>query len=215
VFTGLHGLFSNLTYDVSLQNPLGLGILFMLGVFTDIGVPLLLTLEIFVLFASYYAGPLSPQVFLIVTMLLLGRETGAAIVYWVCHFIGDPFLEWLRRHFPWFLRGLNNLKSRIIKRTTLAVAVVRLTPGFLQVPSVIAGTLHLPYVRFALGVAISSLIYDFGLVLFGFIARETLRNTPQNLQDYFIVGFIVLIIIMWVILFFLFRHAFDKKDGEG
>lgn len=211
MFSWLQELFSQLSYNVGLHNPIVLALLFFMGVFTDIGVPLLLTLEIFVLFASFYFGPLSIQVLLIVLMLLLGRECGAAIFYWVSRIVGTPFLHWLGRHFPWFLRGVTRIKSRLINRTTLAVVVVRLTPGFLQIPSLIAGSLHLRFLSFALGVAISSLIYDFGLVLFGFIARETLRNASENLRDYFLIGVITLVIIMWIFLFFRFRHIFDEK----
>jgi membrane protein DedA with SNARE-associated domain len=211
VFLGLHDLFSQLTYNVSLQNPASLGVLFIMGALSDLGFPLLLTLEIFVMFASYYIGPLSMQVLLIMTMLLLGREIGAAILYWVSRLVGTPFLQWLEKHFSWFLRGVETLKSRITQRITLAVVVVRLTPGFLQVPSIVAGSLHLQYWRFALGVVISSLIYDSGLVLFGFIARETIKNASQDLQNYFILGFMLVIIVMWLILFFRFRHIFDKR----
>ncbi len=208
----LHGFFSNLTYAVSLDNPLSLGLLYLMGALTDIGFPLLLSLEIFLMFASYYIGPLSLQVFLIIGMLLLGRESGAAILYWISRMAGDPFLHWLRRHFPWFLRGLNHLKARVQKRTTLAVVLVRLTPGFLQVPSIVCGSLRLSYIKFVIGVAISSLIYDFGLVLFGFFARLAFGTEKQGLEDYFIIGFIVLIIIMWLVLFFRFRHIFDEKQ---
>lgn len=212
MFLGLQDLFSQLTYNVSLQNPASLGVLFIMGVLSDLGFPLLLTLEIFVLFASYYIGPLSMQVVLIMIMLLLGREIGAAILYWVSRLVGIPFLQWLEKHFSWFLRGVETLKSRITQRIALAVVVVRLTPGFLQVPSIVAGSLKLQYWRFALGVVISSLIYDSGLVLFGFIARETIKNASQDLQNYFIFGFISLIIVMWLILYFRFRHIFDKRD---
>jgi membrane protein DedA with SNARE-associated domain len=184
-----------------------------MGVFTDAGIPLLLSLEIFLMFASYYVGPLSTQVLFIVLMLLLGRETGAAILFWISYILGDTFMNWLQRYFPWFLRGLKHLKARVKRRTTLMVVLVRLTPGFLQVPSIIAGSLHLRYFSFASGVAISSLIYDFGLVLFGFIARETLKSTQQELREYFMIGFIILIILMWLVLFLRFRHIFDEKDN--
>lgn len=214
MFSGIQEFFSNLTYAVGPGNPLGLGLLFLLGVFTDIGIPLLLSLEIFLMFASYYAGPLSTQVFFIILMLLLGRETGAAILFWISYWLGDTFMNWLQRHFPWFVRGLTKLKSRVQRRTTLMVVLLRLTPGFLQAPSILAGGLHLRYTSFAAGVAISSLIYDFGLVLFGFIARETTKSSPQELQDYFVFGFIIIIILMWVILFWRFRHVFDENENK-
>jgi len=214
VIPGLSELFSQLTYAVGFDNPLSIGILYLMGVLTDIGVPLLLTLEIFLMFASYYTGPLAPPVLLMISILLLGRETGAAVLYWVSHLAGEPFLKWLERHFPWVSRSEKRLKARIKRRTTLMVVLVRLTPGFLQIPSIIAGSLGLNYLRFVIGVAIASLIYDFGLVLFGFIARLVSGTANHNLQDYFIVGFIGLIIVMWLVLFWRFRHLFDEDPEK-
>jgi membrane protein DedA with SNARE-associated domain len=154
----LYDFFSNLTYAVSFSHPLSLVVLYIMGLITDIGVPLLFSLEIFLLFASYFVGPFSIQVLLIVLMLLLGRESGAAILYWISYTVGDPFLHWLQKYFPWFIKSANSLKSIIRQRIILIVVVVRLTPGFLQVPSILTGSLRLSYPRFAFGVAISSLI---------------------------------------------------------
>jgi membrane protein DedA with SNARE-associated domain len=214
VIPGLQEFFSNLTYAVGLNNPLGLGLLYLMGVLTDIGIPLLFTLEIFLLFASYDTGPLSTQVILIVVMLLLGRESGASILYWISLTLGEPFLHWLQKHFPWLLRGIRQLRTRVQQRTTLMVVIVRLTPGFLQIPSFIAGSLRLPYIKFASGVAISSLIYDLGLVIFGFVASLVLKNARQELQGLFILTFIVLVIGAWLVLFFGFHHIFDEKNGK-
>jgi membrane protein DedA with SNARE-associated domain len=213
VLPGFHNLLSNLTYAVGLDNPAALGILFLVGILSDIGFPLLLSLEIFLLYASYYVGPLSIQVILIVSILLLGRETGAAILYWLSRTLGTPFLNWLTGHFPWLCRGIEQVQSRMAGHTTLFVVVVRLTPGFLQIPSFICGSLHLSYLKFVIGVAISSLIYDFGLVLFGFIAGLVTKSARQDLKDYFIIGFIVFIILMWVVLYFRFRNIFNHKQA--
>jgi membrane protein DedA with SNARE-associated domain len=206
--------FSNLTYAINFSNPLGLGLLFLMGVMTDVGVPLLLTLEVFLLFASYNVGPLSTQVLLIVAMLLLGREGGAAILYWASYKLGEPFLQWLQKYIPWLIKGEKRLRSAVRRRTFLMVVAVRLTPGFLQIPSLISGSLHLKYSRFALGVAVSSLIYDFGLVAFGFVASIFLKNAGQDLQDYFLFFLIAIVVMMWLVLFFRFRHTFDKRDEE-
>jgi membrane protein DedA with SNARE-associated domain len=122
--------------------------------------------------------------------------------------------EYNYKWFPWFAKAVTRLRSAVRRRTLLMVVAVRLTPGFLQIPSIISGSLRLKYSHFALGVAISSLIYDFGLVVFGFVASIFLKNAPRELQDYFIISLIVFIVIMWLVLFFRFRHIFDKKDEE-
>ena len=212
MISGFSEILARLTYAVGPDNPAALGTLFLLGVLTDIGIPLLFTVEVFLLFASYYVGPVSLQVMLIVLMLLLGRMAGGSALFWASYALGEPFLHWLNRHFPRLQKNLQNLKTRISRHTVTAVTLVRLTPGFLQVPSLAAGSLRLKYPHFLLGLVLSSLIYDLGIVFFGYIGRLILGDDREDLQDYFIVGFIIIIIITWVIFFFRYRRSlFHKK----
>jgi membrane protein DedA with SNARE-associated domain len=212
VIPGLHELLSQLTYSVGWNNPDGLAALFIIGVLTDIGFPLLFTVEIFLLFASYYTGPFSVQVFLIVLMLLLGRSGGGSLLYWLSYTLGEPFLNRLEKRFPWLLRGATQIRARINHHTVQAVILVRLTPGFLQVPALITGSLRLKYLYFILGLAISSLIYDIGIVIFGDIGHLILGNARGELEDVFIIAIIVIIIAAWLILFIRYRHSFENKN---
>jgi len=207
----LHELLSSLSYSVGLHNPGGLAILFLLGVFFDIGVPLFFSIETFLLFATFYVGPLSSQVFFIMLMLLLGRQTGASIFYWLSRLLGQRFLNWLNRHLPWITSGERKLKERISHNTVWVVVVVRLTPGLLQLPSLITGSMHLKYRSFAFGVVISSLVYDFGVILFGFAGRTFLGDKPERLTEYFFVSFIALIVLVWLI-FFILQRRNSRKD---
>jgi membrane protein DedA with SNARE-associated domain len=211
---GFHELLSRLTYTVGFNDPGTLAVLFAMGIVTDIGIPLLFTIEVFLLFASYYVGPLSLHVLLIIGMLLLGRACGGSMLYWFSYALGDPFLHWLKKHFPWLLRGVNKFRDRINTRTTLAVTLVRLTPGFLQIPSLVTGSLRISYIHFILGVVFSSLIYDFSIVVFGYIGRLIFGSSRQDIIDLFIIGFIVFITIVWVVFYFRYRHSFDDtKNG--
>jgi membrane protein DedA with SNARE-associated domain len=214
VIPGLHELLSHLTYEVGFSNPGGLAILYLMGVLTDIGIPLLFTVEIFLLFASYYLGPTSIQVPLIILMLLLGRVSGGSVLYWLCYILGDTFTNWLKNHFSFLCRGLDQFRDRINEHTILAVTLVRLTPGFLQIPSIATGSLHLKYIRFILGVIFSSLIYDISVMVFGFIGHLVLGSSRQDLEVYFIVGFILLIIASWIFFFFKYRHSFGSKNAR-
>lgn len=195
-----HELLSNLTYSVSLANPGGLAALFALGILSDIGVPFFFLLETFLFFASYYAGPLSSQVLLIVLMLLVGREFGAAVLYWLSSILGNPFVRWIVKHFPRLRQTSEQLRDRLSKQTIIAVAAVRLTPGLLQVPSLTAGVLRLPYSHFVAGVAISSFIYDFALTLLGFLARIGLQNVAREMRVHLIIWLTALMIVVIILL---------------
>lgn len=215
---GLRELLSHLTYDIGFNHPGGLAVLFVLGVFSDIGIPLLFAVEIFLLFATYYVGLFSIQVPLIIFMLLLGNISGGSILYWLSSILGDPFLDWLDKHFPWIYRRVEEFKTRINEHTILAVTLVRLTPGFLQVPSLVTGSLHLKYLRFLTGLILASLIYNGVIVAFGYIGHILLGTSRANLENYLIIGLIILIAATWVFFYFRYRHSFNNKSdrkGQG
>ncbi len=181
-------------------NPGSLAALFLLGILSDIGVPLFFVLETFLFLASYYAGPLSTHVLVAVLILLIGNECGAAILYWISSMSGNTVVGWLRKRSSRMDRDYGQFRSRLNKRTVMAVAMVRLTPGLLQVPSLVAGAMRLPYLRFIVGVAIASLIYDLAFILLGFLARIGLRNVAQDMRAYFIFGliFVFIAIVIWL-----------------
>ena len=203
----LYSQLSGLSVGVSLGNPAALGVLFSLGIIGDIGVPLLLTVEVFLFVTSYNVGPLSTQVLLVVVMMLLGRECGAAILYWVCRVLGSPLINRVSRRLPWLPDRIEWVRARLDRKPALAIAVVRLTPGLLQIPSLAAGLTRLRYSDFALGVALSSLGYDAVIILFGLGARLGLEGIETNPAPYLVVGFIALSSIVWLALYFASRRS--------
>jgi membrane protein DedA with SNARE-associated domain len=206
----LYWQLSGLTEGVRLGNPAALGVLFSLGIVGDIGVPLLFTVEVFLFFASYNIGPLSMQVLLIVLALLLGREAGAAVLYWVSRLLGSPLIGRVAKRLPWLPNRIEWVRTRLDKKPALSVAVVRLTPGLLQMPSLAAGIMRLRYSDFALGVALSSLAYDVVIVLFGLSARFGLENLTLNPTPYLLAGFIIFSAIVWLAFYFASRRSLRR-----
>jgi len=202
----LYSQLSRLSEGVSLGDPAVLGVLFSLGVIGDIGVPLLLTVEVFLFVTAYDVGPLSTQVLLIVLMLLLGREVGAAALYWFSRVLGSPLINRVGKRLPWLPDRIRWVRTRLDRKPALSVAVVRLTPGLLQIPSLAAGVTRLPYPNFALGVALSSLIYDVVIVLLGLGARFGLQDAKTNPTSYLLAGFIILSSVVWLGLYFASRR---------
>lgn len=207
----LYSQLSGLSEGVTLGNPAVLGVLFSLGIIGDIGVPLLLTVEVFLFVTTYNVGPLSMQVLLIVLALLLGREVGAAVLYWVSRAFGSSLISRIGKRLPWLPDRIKWVRSRLDRKPALSVAVVRLTPGLLQIPSLAAGVTRLRYSEFALGVALSSLAYDVVIVLFGLGARLGLENLRTNPTSYLLAGFIIFSAVMWLAFYFASR----RKEGRN
>ena len=207
----INSLLNYLTSGVSVHHPVTLLVIFTLGALSEVGVPLFFSLEILLFFISYDYGPLSSQALLMVLMLLLGRETGANLLYLVTRSLGRRFLDWLAKRSLRTMRSVEQFRARLNKNPTIMVAMVRITPGLLQVPSITAGAVRLRPLSFVGGVALSSLIYDTILILLGFSARFVLPHMNTQPKTYLFVGFCCLIVIVWLILFLFSRHNTTKN----
>ena len=143
-----------------------------------------------------------------VVLLLAGREVGAAVLYWTVRLIGSRFLDWLGRRSSWLMKAVEKFRGRVNKNPAIAVTLVRLTPGLLQVPSIAGGAIRLRPLSFAAGVAFSSLIYDIILILLGFSAQFALPHLNAAPRTYLFIGFFLLIALVWLILFLASRRSF-------
>jgi membrane protein DedA with SNARE-associated domain len=213
----LEGIKSFLTYitsGVSFSHPGFLLVIFGLAAVNEIGFPLFFTLEILLFFISYQYGPLSSQSLLILIVLLLGRELGANALYFAARGLGGRFLDWLEKRSSRTMRAIEKFKTRLNNHPTIMVALVRITPGLLQVPSVAAGAIRLRISSFIEGVGLSSLIDDVIVILLGFSARFFLTRMNTQPKTYLFASFCCLIALVWVALLLLYRRNVVKSQRQ-
>lgn len=189
---------SILATSVSVDNPRGLAALFLLAVSADIGIPFPFVLDTILFLTTYQAGPLSLPVFLIVLMLLGGRQLGSGILYGLSRFLGTKFIDRIGKRFPLLLHNLEQFQNRSGRWPILTIIIGRLTPGLMQVSSVAAGTLHFSYYNLVLAIIVSSIIYDGTLITMGFLARLGLENVDPAHSAWIVVSFTAIIIIVLV-----------------
>lgn len=206
MFEAIHSFLDNITRSIQPTNLAGMGITYLVALLVEIGLPIPFMIETLAFFASYNIGPLSLQVLSIISMSLAGRESGAAILYWLSRYLGQRFLIWLEKYSPQAGKKMDKLQEKFRGRVVFTITAVRLTPGLMQVPSLIGGTIRLNYQRFALGVALSSLAYDFIVVGLGFAARMGLQGVRSELRVYIIISILVVLFIMWGIFLALQRR---------
>jgi membrane protein DedA with SNARE-associated domain len=199
-------LLNYLASGVNIHHPINLLIILILGAFSEVGVPLFFSLEILLFFISYTYGPLTYPALLVILMLLLGREVGSNFLYLVARGLGGRFLDWLGKRSSRTAKAVEQFKGRLNKNPALVVAMVRITPGLLQVPSISAGAVRLRQLSFVEGVALSSVIYDSIPVLLGFGGRFLLPHINTQPETFLFIGFGFLIILVWLILFLFYRH---------
>ena len=203
-----------ITSAVSFGHPVFLLVIFGLAAVNEIGFPLFFTLEILLFFISYQYGPLSSQSLLLLAILLSGREIGANSLYFAARGLGSRFLEWLEKRSARTMRAVEKFKTRLNDKPVIMVAMVRITPGLLQVPSVTAGVVRMRLISFFEGVALSSLINDFIVIFLGFSARFLLPRMDTQPKTYLGVSFCALIAFVWIILFLLYRHKSVKREKQ-
>ena len=170
-----------------------LAALFLVAALTECDIPFPLVQDSILFMLGYQITDLWLKTITVMLVLLVARETGAGIVYWLSHFIGNPIAKRIMKRFPSISTGAEKFVRRLGMKTPLAVAaarlgagapfassastfglhapvtvaMARLTPGLLTVTSVASGVMRIKYRYFFLGTGISSIIDDCGTILLG------------------------------------------------
>ena len=197
----------------SLAHPFGLLVVFSIVIIADIGFPIPFVDDLALMVTSYgifsKPDPDFTPIILVVAALFVGRQIGSGILYAISRVVGGAFLNWLKRHIPSIGNRLDSFKARLGRYAVLVVTTGRLTPGLLQVTSIVSGAVRLNYLQFALGIALSSIIYDGVLVLLGFIAALSPLSRNPNFAFWLLISMIITVTILWPLIFVLVRR--DKK----
>jgi membrane protein DedA with SNARE-associated domain len=204
-FTDLVSLAMNTVYQGDVR---ALVALFFVSSLTEMGMPFPFVIDGVVVVTSYQTGLLSLPVARVMLALLLGREFGSAIIYWLSRFGGQAFIGWLSRHFSPLSRGIDRVGTVIRRRAPLMVAIARLTPGLLTSSSIASGVTGIKYGYFVLGILLSSVIADGALVALGYLSGhglEYLGFTPAAWMPVAALG--VAILIVWFIRYLLKRRS--------
>jgi len=175
----INGALSILVASINVSNPGGLATIFALTVSADMGIPFPFALDTILFFTTYKMGAFSLPVLLVITTLLGGSLLGTSILYWVSRLLGTRFINWLGKRSNFLRRNLEQFQHRLGRWTIPVIVAARLTPGFMQVSSVAAGTARIHYYQVVLASVLSFIVYDGTLILrpeytawivFGFVA---------------------------------------------
>ncbi len=183
----------------------GLVALFCVVAFTEMGVPFPYLLDSVIFLTSYENGPLSVQVVRTVLVVFLGRQSGAAIIYRLTHFLGDRLIGRLEKRFASLRSNIERITCRLSSQTYFAVAITRLT-GLLTLVSATAGALRLRYRSFFLGVALSAFIFDGSLVILGFVTRQSFKWLGFTPPLWMVVIGFILVTLAWTLRQFVFKR---------
>jgi membrane protein DedA with SNARE-associated domain len=212
-FNSLLAIATNAVAQNSLE---ALAALFLVAALMEVGMPFPFVIDGVLIFTSYQSGLFSFQVLFVILALVLGREVGAAVIFWLSRFVGDAFIKWLGKRFPKLkLRErMVWLNTRLSRRVPLAVAIARLTPGLLTVSSVAAGYCGVRYYQFVLGIILASAVTDGALVIIGFATKYGLSIFGFTPSTWEVVGAMAAVILLvWLVRWLWVRRRVHKNSS--
>jgi membrane protein DedA with SNARE-associated domain len=203
----INAALATLAASISVDNPAGLAAIFFIAMSCDIGIPFPFVLDTIVFFTTYKVGPLSWPVLFVIVMLLGGSLLGTSILYWVSRLLGARFVEWIGRRSKFLQRNLEQFQNRLGRWTIPVIVAARLTPGLMQVSSVAAGTIRIPYYQVVLASVFSFIIYDGTLIVLGTLARLGLGDVGPEYSAWIVIGFVAIMTAIFVTVHLVRRRS--------
>jgi membrane protein DedA with SNARE-associated domain len=194
----INSALATLAASINVNNPVGLVAIFFITVSCDIGIPFPFVLDTILFFTTYEIGALSWPVLLIILMIWGGRMLGTGIVYWVSRLLGTRFVDWVGKRSKFLRRNFEQFQNRLGKWTVPVIVAARLTPGLMQVSSVAAGTVRVPYYQVVLAIIFSSIVYDGTLITLGTLARLGLKDVGPEYSAWIVIGFVGIMTVVFI-----------------
>ncbi len=207
----INAALATLAASISVDNPTGLVAIFLLAVSADIGIPFPFVLDTVVFFTTYKTGVLSWPVLLVLIMLLGGSLLGTSVIYWVSRLLGTRFADWLGKRSKFLRRNLDRFQHRLGRSTIPVIVAARLTPGLMQVSSVAAGTVRIPYYKTVLAIVLSFIVYDGTLVILGTLARLGFKDVGPEYSFWIVLAFVAMMAVVFLAIH-LIRRRSDRAN---
>jgi len=77
----------------------------------------------------------------------------------------------------------------------------------MQVSSVAAGTMRVPYYKVVLAIIFSSIVYDGILIVLGTVARLGLKNVGPQYSFWIVLGFVATMAVVFVVIYLIRRRV--------
>ncbi|MDH4367066.1 MAG: VTT domain-containing protein [Dehalococcoidia bacterium] len=209
----INAALAGLAASISVDNPAGLVAIFFITVSCDIGIPFPFVLDTIVFFTTYKTGALSWPVLLVLLMLLGGSLLGTSIIYWVSRLLGPRFMEWVGKRSKFLRRNFEQFQNRLGRWTIPVIVAARLTPGLMQVSSVAAGTMRIPYYQMVLSIVFSFIVYDGTLVVLGTLARLGFSELGPEYSAWIVIGFVAVMAVVFLAVHLIRRRLNRVKTA--
>ena len=214
MFAKYYELISQTLGTLTQGNAAALAALFLVLALGEWGVPFPFVLQGVLFFIGYQISHGAIHVLPLAVILVSGRQCGAAALYWLARLLGNPFAGWFEKRSRRFKGEIEKLKVRLGNRAPVVVAASRLTPGLLVPTSVASGIVSLRYEYFALGVALSAVVWDGTFIALGIVLGQGAQRFPWTNYPWVIaIGFALVVCLAWFAGRLLVRHLWHERPA--
>lgn len=196
-------------------SPVAIITLFFVVALTECGIPFPFVLDSVLFFTSYQSGVHIVHILFVMFIVFLGRQFGAAVVYWLTRLLGNAAIYWFGKRYKHLKENWAQLTLKLSTQAPMAIALVRIT-GMMTLASVVAGAMRIKYSRFFFGVALSALIFDGALIILGLITKygfAVINFTPS--VWHVALGLVVIMCLIMVISRLVSRRTAKKKKENS
>jgi len=180
-----------------------LTVLFLVLVLSEFGIPLPFVMQGVRFYIGFNIGQGSTSVLLLLPILILGRQFGAACLFWLTRRLSKSVANWYHKRFKPMKYETEKIKDKLQSNnlyTISAIVLGRITPGLLVPTSLASAVIGINYGYFAMGVLISSVIYDAIFISLAAIFGHEFESSGFNIiSSLSLASFIILTFIFWII----------------
>jgi len=197
---------------------LGLAIIFLLAMVTEMGLPTYPVVEGLIVFAGFQiihgTGNTSSLVpFLIVAPV--GRLCGSTSTYWFSHSFGDRLVGKFGQRIRITRERLEKTRQKITRFALPNLIMARLTPGLGVLASVTYGTTRIRFRYFFIGVLIQLLIWEGIYLALGAFGGGLSKLLAPEFRPLFITALVIAVVgIGTVAWYFFFRQTRKEQPQE-
>ena len=196
---------------------LGLAIIFLLAMVTEMGLPTYPVVEGLIVFAGFQiihgTGNTSSLVpFLIVAPV--GRLCGSTSTYWFSHSFGDRLVGKFGQRIRITRERLEKTRQKITRAALPNLIMARLTPGLAVLASVTYGTTRIRFRYFFIGVLIQLLIWEGIYLALGALGGGLSNLLAPEFRPLFITALVIAVVGMGIAIWYFFFHQTEKEQLE-
>jgi membrane protein DedA with SNARE-associated domain len=195
----------------------GLAIIFLLAMLTEMGLPTYPLIEGLIVFAGFQivhgTGDASSLArFLIVAPA--GRLCGSTSTYWLSHSFGDRLVDKFGQRIRITRERLEKTRQKITRAALPNLIMARLTPGLAVLASVTYGTTRIRFRYFFIGVLIQLLIWEGIYLALGALGGGLSNLLAPEFRPLFITALVIAVVGIGIIIWYFFFHQTEKEQLE-